>query len=193
MGIPILVRQHLFIETAPWFFLTIFLLFQVYELYTDLWNMTVGLTNLLLALYWLWMNQILKELLSLWGVSGWIPIYFILQQPPIVHETSLAFSGSPPNFSKLEQLECLHSGNTLRRLMITHTIESYWIPSHIGSQVKRWQSQSYKFKEFAKISHLLKLLDKMCKYEMDPMSIVEDTERTRNQYTPLSTSLKRGV
>ena len=44
----------------------------------------------------------------------------------------------------------------------------------------------------------------MCKYEMDPMSIVEDTERTRfcpqtdrrtrwNQYTPLSTSLKRGV
>ena len=81
--------------------------------------------------------------------------------------------------------------------------------------MKRRQSQSYKFKEFAKISnfrslkqplyatHLLKLLDKMCKYEMDPMSIVEDTERTRfcpqtdrrtrwNQYTPLSTSLKRG-
>ena len=24
----------------------------------------------------------------------------------------------------------------------------------------------------------MKLLDKMCKYEMDPMSIVEDTERT---------------
>ena len=69
-----------------------------------------------------------------------------------------------------------------------------WLPiplSHIGSQVNRRQSQSYKFKEFAKISnfwilkqalhaiHLLKLLDKMCKYEMDPMSIVEDTERTR--------------
>ena len=83
-------------------------------------------------------------------------------------------------------------------------------------QVKRRQSQSYKFKKFAKISnlwilkralhatHILKLLDKMCKYEMDPMSIVEDTERTRfcpqtdrrtrwYQYTPLSTSLKRGV
>ena len=28
-------------------------------------------------------------------------------------------------------------------------------------------------------THLLKLLDKMCKYEMDPMSILEDTERTR--------------
>ena len=28
-------------------------------------------------------------------------------------------------------------------------------------------------------THLLKLLDKMCKYKTDPMSIVEDTERTR--------------
>ena len=94
-----------------------------------------------------------------------------------------------------------------------------WLPmslSHIGSEVKRRQSQSYKFKNFTKISnfwilkralhvtHLLKLLDKMCKYEMDPMSIVEDTERTRfcpqtdrrtrwYQYIPLSTSSKRGV
>ena len=69
-----------------------------------------------------------------------------------------------------------------------------WLPtplSHIGSQVKRRQGQSYKFKEFAKIAnlliliktlhmtHLLKLFNKMCKYEMDPMSIVEDTEQTR--------------
>ena len=57
--------------------------------------------------------------------------------------------------------------------MITHTIESYWIPS-----------QSYKFQEFAKILNFwilkqalhtthLKLLDKMCKYEMDLLSIVE--------------------
>ena len=30
-------------------------------------------------------------------------------------------------------------------------------------------------------THLLKLLDKMCKYEMDLMSIVEDTERTDGQ------------
>ena len=65
---------------------------------------------------------------------------------------------------------------------------------HIGSQVKTRQSQSYKFEEFAKISnllilkqnktntlhttYLLKLLDKMCKYEMDLASIVEDTEQT---------------
>ena len=110
--------------------------------------------------------------------------------------------------SKLEQLERLRSEDTPRCLMITHTIESYWI------KVKRRQSQSYKFKKIAKISnfwilkralqstHLLKLLDKMCKYEIDLMSIVEDTERTRfcpqkdrrtrwYQYTPLSTSLKR--
>ena len=31
--------------------------------------------------------------------------------------------------SKLEQLERLRSEDTPRRLMITHTIESYWIPS----------------------------------------------------------------
>ena len=106
---------------------------------------------------------------------------------------------------QLEQLECLHSEDTPA---------ASWLPillSHIGSQVKRRQSQSYKFKEFAKVSNfwilkqtlyatkLLKLLDKMCKYEMDPMSIVEDTERTRfcpqmdrrtrcNQYTPIINS-----
>ena len=27
--------------------------------------------------------------------------------------------------------------------------------------------------------HILKLLNKLCKYEMDPMSIVEDTDQTR--------------
>ena len=106
----------------------------------------------------------------------------------------------------------------LERLRSEDTPAASWLPillSHIGSQVKRRQSQSYKFKEFAKIlnsqilkltlhaTHLLKLLDKMRKYGMDPTSIVEDTERTRfcpqtdrrtrwNQYTPLSTSLKRG-
>ena len=41
--------------------------------------------------------------------------------------------------AKLEQLERLRSEDTPRRLLITHTIESYWIPS------QRWQSQSYKF------------------------------------------------
>ena len=86
----------------------------------------------------------------------------------------------------LEQLEHLRSEDTPPR--------ASWLPillSHIGSQVKRRQSQSYKFEEFVKISnfqilkqtlqatHLLKLLDKMCKYEMDPTSIRDDTKRTR--------------
>ena len=77
------------------------------------------------------------------------------------------------------------------RLRSVDTPAASWLPillSHIGSQVKRRQSQSHKFKKIAKISilkwalhatHLLKLLDKMCKYEMDPMSILEDTERKR--------------
>ena len=108
---------------------------------------------------------------------------------------------------ELEQLERLRSEDTPA---------ASWLPillSHIGSQVKWRQSQSYKFKEFAKISNFetnitrntpSEVLDKMCKYEMNPMSILEDTEQTRvcpqtdrrtrwNQYTPLSTSLKRGV
>ena len=33
------------------------------------------------------------------------------------------------NYFQLEQLERLRSEDTPRRLMITHTIESYWIPS----------------------------------------------------------------
>ena len=50
------------------------------------------------------------------------------------------------------------------------------------------------------MTYLLKLLDKMCKYEMDLINIVEDTERTDRRMDrrcetsiPLSTSLKRGV
>ena len=47
--------------------------------------------------------------------------------------------------NKLEQLECLRSEDTPA---------ASWLPillSHIGSQVRRRQSQNYKFKEFAKI------------------------------------------
>ena len=102
---------------------------------------------------------------------------------------------------KLEHLERLHSDDTPAASWLSILL------SHIGSLVKRKQSQSYKFKELAKIffflilkqilhaAHHLKLLYKMCKYEMDPTSIVEDTvqtwfcpqtdRRTRwNQYTP---------
>ena len=60
------------------------------------------------------------------------------------------------------------------------------------SDVKTRQSQSYKFKNIGKNSnfeilketlhatHLLKMLDKMYKYEMDPTKTVGVTERTRD-------------
>ena len=37
---------------------------------------------------------------------------------------------------ELEQLERLRSEDTPRRLMITHTIESYWIPSEKKTKSK---------------------------------------------------------
>ena len=40
------------------------------------------------------------------------------------------------------------------------------------------------------MTHLLKLIDKMCKYEMDPASIVEDTERS--QFCPPPDSRTEG-
>ena len=72
-----------------------------------------------------------------------------------------------------------------------------WLPIpvlviHIRSQIKRRQSQSYKFWKIAKNSnfeilhktlhttHLLKLLDKMYKYDMDPTRTVGTTERTQD-------------
>ena len=54
-----------------------------------------------------------------------------------------------------EQLEQLEQ---LERLRTEDTPAASWLPiplSHIGSQVKRRQSQSYKFKKFAKISNFL--------------------------------------
>ena len=41
-----------------------------------------------------------------------------------------------PVLIKLEQLEHLRSEDTLRRLMITHTIKSYWIPSQKKTKLK---------------------------------------------------------
>ena len=68
--------------------------------------------------------------------------------------------------------------------MITHIIDSYCIPNQNNTKSK------LQFNEFANTSfffifektlhatHLLKLFDKICKDEMDPASIVEDTEGT---------------
>ena len=81
--------------------------------------------------------------------------------------------------------------------MITHNSDSHQIKKkskknkkiHIRSQVKIRQSQSYNFEKLPKIqilqetlhtTHLLKLLDKMYKYEMDPTRTVGITELTRD-------------
>ena len=90
------------------------------------------------------------------------------------------------NKSELEQLE---------RLCSEIPPAAPWLPIlviHIRSQVKTRQSQSYKFKTNAKnlkfeilhkmlnATRLLKLLDKMYKYEMDSTRTVDATEQTRN-------------
>ena len=67
--------------------------------------------------------------------------------------------------------------------MITHSIESYLYPKSNEDKVKVTNLKNLpKFqilKQTLHATHLLKLLDKMCNYEMDPTSIVEDAERTR--------------
>ena len=61
--------------------------------------------------------------------------------------------------------------------MITHTIDSYWIPSQNKTNLRLQIlkiCQSFKclnFEQKLHIEHLLKLLDKICKYEMDLASI----------------------
>ena len=80
------------------------------------------------------------------------------------------------------ELECLRSEDNLCRLMNTHTIESYWIPNQKKTKSKLQILKITNFlilKQTLHAAHLLKLLDKMCKYEMDPTSIVEVTEWTR--------------
>ena len=55
---------------------------------------------------------------------------------------------------KLEQLERLRSEDTPRRLMITHTIESYWISSQNESE-KMWKIEILEFCYKLKMRHTL--------------------------------------
>ena len=104
--------------------------------------------------------------------------------------------------------------DTLRGPMITNTSDSHQIPSQDNTQLKLQiykNCQKLQFWHFAKTfhtTHLLKLLDRMYKYEMDPTRTVGATEQTRDagwtdgrmdgrtnevkQYTPLTTSLCGG-
>ena len=74
------------------------------------------------------------------------------------------------------------------RPMITHTSDSHQIPSKSKTKLKLQilkKCQKFKFWNLARnftryTTHLLKLLNKMCKYQMDPIRTVGATERTRD-------------
>ena len=72
--------------------------------------------------------------------------------------------------------------------MVTHTIDSYWIPSKNKTKSKKQMKRICQNFNTLRATHLLKSLDNMCKYEMNPVSVVEDTERTR--YTPFKFVLR---
>ena len=119
----------------------------------------------------------------------WIPIKISLPFVP---------SGSTDHIPALVQIMALRHPEptrTTRTPAFWDTPTTSWLHTlviHIRSQVKTRQSQSYKFYKIAQNSnfeilqntlhttHLLKLLDKMCKYEMDPTRTVGATEQTRD-------------
>ena len=98
------------------------------------------------------------------------------------------------NSYELEQLECLRSEDTPRHLMITHTIESYWIPIQKNNRsrtenVTEWtqfsKSRSNDLEDIGqgqRSSHatdLLMLVIICTKYEKNPSRTVDATELTR--------------
>ena len=88
-------------------------------------------------------------------------------------------------FNQLEQLERLRSELTPRHPMITHTSDSHQIPCQNTTKSKlQILKNSIKniqiLRETLHATHLLKLFDKMCKYEMDPSRTVGATERTQD-------------
>ena len=71
--------------------------------------------------------------------------------------------------------------DTLCRPMITNTSDSHQIPSQNKTRSKSQILKKFEILQAAlHASHLVKLLDKMCKYEKDPTRIVGATERTRD-------------
>ena len=84
---------------------------------------------------------------------------------------------------QLEQLECLL--RYPRHPMITHPSDSHQIASQNKTEVKVTNFKNNPTNSSFEIlhlpmTHLLKLLDKMCGCEMDPIRTVGDTEQTQN-------------
>ena len=99
-----------------------------------------------------------------------------------------------PYLNQLDQLERQRSEDTPRRLMITHTIELYWIPSKKINQYRTWnatertrfsKSRSNDLEDIGqgqRSSHatdLLMLVIICTKYGKNPSRTVDATERTR--------------
>ena len=95
---------------------------------------------------------------------------------------------------KLEQLERLRSEDTPCRLMITHTIESYWIPSqknnwsrteNVSERTRFSKSRSNDLEDIGQgqrssyATDLLMLVIICTKYGKNPSRTVDATERTR--------------
>ena len=149
----------------------------------------------------------------------WLPFYLRLN---VLNRVVSVVKFSPK--CSQQQLQLNHTAVLKTRTTRTPVFWGYPPPPHdypyhwvILDPKPKEDKVSHNFKKSPKFhaTHLLKLLDKMCKYEMDPMSILEDTERTRfcpqtdrrtdertdrrtdgqgdTSIPPLSTSLKRGV
>ena len=101
---------------------------------------------------------------------------------------------NPYTLIKLEQLERLRSEDTPRHLMITHIIESYWIPSqknnrsrteNVTEQTRFSKSRSNDLEDVGQgqrsphATHLLMLMIICTKYGKNPSRTVDATERTR--------------
>ena len=87
---------------------------------------------------------------------------------------------------KLEQLEHLRSEDTPPPPPPPHDYPYYWLILDPKSKEDKVKVKNLKnlpkfqiLKQTLHMAHLLQLLDKMCKYQMGPTNIVEDTEQTR--------------
>ena len=153
------------------------------------------------------------ELLVTWVEKG----ILLTKLSPVTHYSGCSKSCCFENFGCSQW-----QPEWLERLRSEDTPAASWLPillSHIGSQVRRRQSQSYKFKEFAKISkfwnkHFKRHTFWCCLIRCANMKWIRrvllkiqsghdsvhrwtdgqtDGRTMWNQYTPLSTSLMRGV
>ena len=77
----------------------------------------------------------------------------------------------------LHQVICSHGIIECDKPVLVFDKEGFQLP--VISVLRNCTKCNYMFSKGLHATHLLKLLDKMCRYEMYPTSIVEDIELTR--------------